>query len=266
VVGKRTRYEPGTFSWAELATSDVADAKHFYGDLFGWEYQDVPVPDSEPYTLARIGESNVAALYPQPAQQREGGIPPNWFSYITVASADEAASRAQGLGGTVHAGSFDVMDQGRMAVIADPTGAMFGVWEPRASIGAYRVNEPGCLTWNELATNDVDAAASFYGELFGWEIEEIDTGGGPRYWTIGHGGGASGRNGGMRELGPAEQGVPPNWVPYFATTSVDDALGRVEQLGGGTLMPGTDVPTGRFAAARDRQGAAFAIFEGEFDD
>jgi uncharacterized protein len=265
-MGKRSSYEPGTFSYAELATTDVADAKRFHGGLFGWDFDDVPVPDSEPYTVARIEGDSVAGLALMQEQQRSAGVPPFWFSYITVASADEAAGRVGELGGSVHAEPFDVMDQGRMAVIADPTGAMFGIWEPRSGIGAELVNEPGSLTWNELATNDVGAASPFYSALFGWEIEEIDTGGGPRYWTIGHGGGASGRNGGMRELGPAEQGVPPNWVPYFATTSVDDTLAKAEQLRGSTLMSGTEVPTGKFAAARDPQGAAFAIFEGEFDD
>jgi predicted enzyme related to lactoylglutathione lyase len=265
-MGKRTSYEPGTFSYAELGTTDVTEAKRFYGGLFGWDFDDVPVPDSEPYTVARIEGDSIAGLASMPEQQRDSGVPPYWFSYITVASADETAGRVGELGGNVHAEPFDVMDQGRMAVIADPTGAMFGIWEPRAGIGAERVNDPGSLTWNDLATSDVDAASPFYSELFGWEIEEIDTGAGPRYWTIGHGGGASGRNGGMRELGPAEQGVPPNWMPYFATPSVDDALAKAEELGGGTLMPGTEVPTGKFAAVRDPQGAAFSIVEGEFDD
>jgi predicted enzyme related to lactoylglutathione lyase len=265
-MGTRTSYEPGTFSWIELATTDPAAAKAFYAGLFGWEYEDNPVPGDGVYTMARIAGENVAAVWEQPEAQREAGAPPNWFSYVTVASADEAAAAAKDAGGSVHAEPFDVMEAGRMAVIADPTGAMFGVWEPRENIGAGLVNELGCLTWNELATNDVEAASNFYTELFGWSIEELDTGGGPRYWSIGHEGGASGQNGGVRELGPMEEGVPPNWVPYFGVESVDATLADAGERGGATLVPGTDLPTGRFGVVRDPQGAVFALFEGELDD
>jgi uncharacterized protein len=265
-MGQRTSYEPGTFSYAELATTDVADAKRFYGGLFEWEFEDVPVPESEPYTLARIEGDSVAGLTPQQPQQREAGIPPHWFNYVTVASADEAADQAKELGGAVHAGPFDVMEQGRMAVIADPTGAMFGAWEARSGIGAERVNDPGTLTWNDLATNDVEAAKEFYSGLFGWSIDELDTGGGPRYWSISHAGAASGRNGGMRELTPEEQGAPPNWVAYFAVEAVDETLEKAQQLGGSTLFGPMEVPAGQFAAIGDPQGAVFSVVEAEFDD
>ena len=265
-MGKRTSYEPGTFSYAELATTDVADAKRFYGGLFGWEFEDVPVPDNEPYTLARIEGDSVAGLTPQQPQQREAGIPPHWFNYVTVASADETATRVGELGGTVHAGPLDVMDQGRMAVIADPTGAMLGIWEPRSGIGAERVNEPGSLTWNDLATNDVDAASEFYSGLFGWSIEKLDTGDAPPYWSISHGGAAAGRNGGMRELTPEEQGVPPNWMAYFAVESVDETLAKAQELGGYALFGPMEVPAGKFAAIHDPQRAAFSVAEGEPDD
>jgi uncharacterized protein len=265
-MGKRTSYEPGTFSYVELATTDVADAKRFYGGLFSWEFEDVPVPDNEPYTLARIEGDSVAGLATMQEQQRSAGVPPFWFSYITVASADETAGRVKELGGTVHAEPFDVMDQGRMAVIADPTGSMFGIWEPRSGIGAERVNDPGSMTWNDLATNDTDAASPFYSELFGWKFEEIDTGDGPAYWSITHAGGAGGRNGGMRELTPDEQGIPPNWTAYFAVESVDEALTKAQELGGGVMFGPLEVPTGKFAALHDPQRAVFAVVEGQFDD
>ena len=265
-MGTRTSYEPGTFSYAELATTDVSDAKRFYGGLFGWDFEQVAVPDSEPYTLARIEGDSVAGLAAMQEQQRNAGVPPFWFSYITVASADETAGRVSELGGNVHAEPFDVMDLGRMAVIADPTGAMFGIWEPRSGIGAERVNEPGSLTWNDLATNDVDAASEFYSGLFGWSVEKLDTGDAPPYWSISHEGAAGGRNGGMRELTPDEEGVPPNWAAYFAVESVDEALAKAHELGGSTLFGPLDVPTGKFAAIHDPQRAAFSVVESEFDE
>jgi uncharacterized protein len=263
-MGTRTSYEPGTFSWVDLGTTDREGAKSFYEGLFAWEAVDNPMGEGETYSIMMVNGESVAAIYDQP--QREPGGPPFWFCYVTVATADDAAAAAKDAGGSVHAEPFDVMEAGRMAVIADPTGAMFGVWEPRGNIGAGRVTEPGCLCWNVLATNDVESASNFYTELFGWSIEEIDTGGGPRYWSIGHEGGASGQNGNVRELGPGEEGIPPNWTPYFAVESVDGTLAKAGESGGTTLFPGTDIPAGRFAALRDPQGAAFAIFEGHLDD
>jgi predicted enzyme related to lactoylglutathione lyase len=268
-MGKRERYEPGTFSWVELGTTDPEAAKAFYGELFGWEAEDVPVPDSGPYTLLRLRGETVAAMYEQPAEQREAGVPPNWFSYVTVAGADEAAAAVKAAGGAVHAGPFDVMEAGRMAVVADPTGAMLGAWEPRESIGATLVNDPGCLSFNELSTDDVAKASEFYGEVFGWRVEPIDTGGGPPYWMIRHDGAAQGMNGGMRELAPeqVEGGMPPSWMPYFAVESVDETVAKATERGGQLGFGPMDLPTdARIAVLGDPQGAFFAIFEGEVDD
>ena len=268
-MGKRTSYEPGTFSWVELSTTDPDAAKGFYGELFGWEAEDNPVPGGGVYSMMRLGGESVAAITGQQQQQRDAGVPPHWFSYVTVAGADDAAAAAREAGGSIHAGPFDVMESGRMAVVGDPTGAMFGVWEPRESIGATLVNDPGCLTANELSTNDVAAAIRFYEQVFGWKIEPIDTAGAPPYWMIGHDGAAQGRNGGMRELAPdqLEAGAVPHWMPYFTASSADDAIATTTGGGGKLAFGPLDLPTGaRIAVLTDPQGAYFAIFEGEVDD
>lgn len=268
-MGTRTRYEPGTFSWVDMATTDTEAAKEFYTGLFGWETEDNQVPGGGVYIMCRIGGANVAAISTQPEQMAAQGLPPLWNSYVTVAGADEAASRAKELGGQVISEPFDVMEAGRMAVIADPAGAALMVWEPRDQIGAGRVNDPGCLTWNDLSTSDVGAAERFYSDLFGWSFEPVDTGGAPPYWTIAHGGGAAGRNGGMRELAPEqlESGIPPHWMPYFTVESAARAADRTRELGGTLHFGPMELPTGaRIAVLGDPQGAIFAIFEGEVDD
>jgi predicted enzyme related to lactoylglutathione lyase len=270
-MGKRTSYAPGTFSWVELATTDPDGAKQFYGALFGWEAEDNPIPEEAGggvYTMLGLRGETVAALYEQRQDQREAGIPPNWFSYVTVADADAAADRARELGGAVHAGPFDVMTQGRMAVVADPTGAMFGVWQARDSIGATLVNDPGCLTMNELSTNDVPVATTFYEGLFGWKVEELDTGDGPPYWAVRHEGAAGGLNGGMRELAPeqVDAGIPPHWMPYFTTESVDGSVATTKDAGGSLVFGPLAIPSGRFAVLHDPQGAFFALCEGAVDD
>ncbi len=258
-MGERTQYAPGTFSWADLATTDSDAAKGFYASLLGWEAEDVPIPDGGVYSMQRRGGRDVAAIAPQPQAQREAGVPPIWQSYVTVESADATAERAGELGATVHAPPFDVMEAGRMAVIQDPQGAFLMLWEPKQHIGAGLVNTPGALCWNELASPDVDASASFYGELFGWDFEPLE--GGPmRYLTIKNGGS---NNGGMRETQPEE---PPNWLAYFAVDDVSAAMARAEELGGGTIAGPFDLSMGKIGIVRDPQGAVFALYAGHLED
>lgn len=264
-MGKRTGYEPGTFCWVELSTTDPAAAKSFYGDLFGWSAEDSEVPDGGIYTTLTLGGERVGALQQKPEQQE--ALPPYWFNYISVASADDAAAAAKDAGGSVHMDPFDVMDAGRMTVVMDPTGAAFGVWEPKEHFGASLVNAPGAVSWNELATNDPAAAQEFYSAVFGWGFETVDTGpDGVAYWTITHEGAAAGQNGGLRELTEPEQGVPPHWAAYFGVESTDDSLAKAEELGGRMVVPAMDVPAGRFAGVADPQGAIFLLFQGDFDD
>jgi predicted enzyme related to lactoylglutathione lyase len=244
-MGERTSYPPGTFSWAELVTSDADAAKGFYTEVFGWGYRDSPVGDGLLYSTALLGGQAVAALYP--ADQ-----PPHWNSYVTVASADETAARAGELGGSVTAEPFDVLDVGRMAVIADPTGAALCIWEPRAHIGASLVNGPGLLTWNDLITPDPDAAAEFYGGLFGWTFLEIPNSGG--YRVVQNDGRS---NGGMM----SREGMPPAWLPYFGHADLEGLLVRAH-----ALSEPVAVPAGRFAVFADPQGAVFAALTGDYDD
>jgi predicted enzyme related to lactoylglutathione lyase len=257
-MGERTQYAPGQFCWADLATTDPDAAKSFYGALFGWEAADMPVPGGGVYSMQRLGGTDVAAIAPQPPQQREAGVPPVWNNYVSVESADDAAQRAGELGATVHAPPFDVMDAGRMAVIQDPQGAFFMVWQPNRHLGAALVNAPGALSWNELASPDLDASKGFYGQLFGWTFDPLEGGPGP-YFVIRNG---DQGNGGIRGL--PEPGVPPHWLAYFGADDTAAALGRVEELGGAKLAGPFDIPNGQIAVARDPQGAAFALYSGEF--
>jgi predicted enzyme related to lactoylglutathione lyase len=263
-MATRTSYPPGTFSWVDLNTPDQDGSKRFYGELFGWDYEDNEVTPGVVYTIARVGGENVAAISPPPPGDES---PPHWNNYVTVEDADAAAERAAKLGGTVVSPAFDVLEAGRMAVLRDPTGAFFMLWQARESIGAGRVNEPGCLTWNELGTTDVDAATSFYGDLLGWRSEAMPTGDGPAYHVVYVG---ERSNGGIREQSPEERGagIPPNWLPYFVVPdSVDATVAKVGELGGGTLLPPMDMPQGgRIAAVHDSQRAAFALWEGPVDD
>jgi uncharacterized protein len=258
-MGERTKYTPGTFCWTDLSTTDQDAAKAFYGRLFGWEAVDNPVGDGIVYSMMRIDGNGVAAISPQPQQQRDAGAPPSWNSYISVQSADRALERAAELGATVHAPAFDVFDAGRMGVAQDPQGAYFLVWEPKRHFGASLVNAPGALAWNELATPDMDASAGFYGELFGWTAEPIEGTEMP-YMVIKNQEGWN--NGGIR---PAVDPEPPYWLAYFGIDDIDHGLATVSELGGDKLAGPMAIGTGKIAVVRDPQGAVFALYAGQFE-
>src|SRR4051794_19476064 len=200
-MGERTSYAPGTFSWAELLTSDADAAKAFYTSVFGWEYRDNPVGEGQVYSTALRDGKGVGALY---ASEQ----PPHWNCYVTVESVDASAARASELGATLVAEPFDVLDVGRSAVIADPVGANLFLWESGRSIGATRVNAPGAMAWNDLLTPDPAESARFYGDLFGWATDEVP--GGHGYRVIRNG---DRSNGGMMTLEPGAGS--PGWIPYF---------------------------------------------------
>ncbi len=258
-MGERSSYTPGTFCWTELTTTDQAGAKAFYGDLLGWEADDRPVGDGDyVYSMMQRDGKPVAAIATQPDQQRETGVPPTWNSYISVESADATAERAKELGATVHAPPFDVMDVGRMAVIQDPQGAHFELWEPKAHFGAALVNAPGALVWNELGTTDLDAAGAFYSGLFGWTVAPFE--GSPEpYLSIKNG---DVNAGGMRAATP---GAPPFWLAYFGVEDLDAALAKVSELGGAVHAGPIDIQVAKIAVVADPQGAVFALYDGELE-
>ena len=259
-MGERTEYTPGTFCWADLSTSDQDGAKAFYGGLFGWQAADMPVGDTGAvYSMMRKDGKDVAAISAQQPGQRDAGVPPMWNSYVSVESADAAAERAAELGATVHAPAFDVLDAGRMAVIQDPLGAFFMVWEPRRHFGAALVNAPGALAWNELATSDMDAAASFYSGLFGWSTDPFEDSPEP-YLIIKNG---DRGNGGITVLNPP--GMPPHWVVYLAIEDIDAGLAKLEELGGANHTGPIDIGIAKIAIVGDPQGAMFALYAGELE-
>src|SRR6266576_461164 len=171
-------HAPGSFCWIELATTDGPGAKKFYSEIFGWEAQDSPVGPDMVYTMLRLDGKDVGALYQKGEMMKD--VPTAWASYISVTSADEIAAKAKALGGTVVKEPFDVMDVGRMAVIIDPTGAAFCIWQPRKHAGFGIKGAPNTVCWNELMTTDTAGASDFYTKLFGW----VDnTHGGPMPYT-----------------------------------------------------------------------------------
>ncbi|WP_031067126.1 VOC family protein [Streptomyces sp. NRRL WC-3742] len=236
--------------WVELGTSDPAAAKAFYGELFGWRAVTDVRPEAGGYTQMHLGEAPAAAITPIYAPQQ----PVAWTVSFAVAEADATAASIEGAGGRLLMGPADVFDLGRFAVAADPSGAVFTLWQARAFPGAGVFNEPGSLGWVELLTREPESALAFYPKVFGWSVAPSEQ---YTQW------GLAGQDfGGMLVMGenfPPQ--VPPHWLPYFSVADVDLTVGRATGLGADVLMPATDVPDGpRIAVLRDGQGAAFGVY------
>jgi uncharacterized protein len=251
-------YRPGMFCWIELGTSDNLAAKNFYSQLFGWDYEDNPMGPDMVYSMIKLDGKDVGGLYKMAPDMAGQGVPPHWLSYILVTSADETVEKIKAAGATVINGPFDVGPVGRMAVVKDPTDAVFAIWEPKEHQGSGIYNVPGSFCWNELGTNDTARAAEFYSNVFGWNGEKLPES--PLDYTVFKN--AERGNGGMYKITPEMGRVPPHWLVYFAVDDCDAKVQKVTELGGGVVKPSADIPgVGRFAIVHDPQGAAFAIIK-----
>jgi len=249
-----TSHKPGSFCWTELMTSDQPAAKNFYTKLFGWTFDDAPLGDGTFYTMLKLKGESVGALYQRTKQ--EAGVPPHWNCYVTVANADDAAKKVAALGGKIIMPPFDVMDVGRMTVIADPTGAVLCLWQAKKHIGMNIVNEPGAPCWLELGTTDGSVAGNFYSQLFGWELKPLPIT--PPYTIFAN---AGTDIGGMYLCTDSMANVPPHWLPYFQVRDCDATVKEATAMGGKVIVPAMDIPVGRFAYLQDAQGAVFAVIK-----
>jgi uncharacterized protein len=267
----RDGYIPGVPCWIDTSQPDPDKAAEFYGGLFGWDLEDtMPAGAPGKYLMARIRDRDAAAV---------GSIPEGapamatWNTYIQVDSADETAEQVKAAGGSVISEPFDIFDAGRMAVFADPQGAVFSVWQPKDMKGAGVVNEHGAINFNDLHTNDVEGAKAFYGEVFGWGT--LDMGGGNATWTLkAYGDHLEENDPGIKDR-MAEMGMPdfvdvvaslqplqddsqqPYWGVTFGVDSADDVAAKAKELGGEVVAGPFDAPWVRLAIIRDPQGATF---------
>jgi uncharacterized protein len=252
-------YTPGTFCWIDLMTKDANKARSFYGEILGWKFEDRPAGEGT-YTMVMNKNDVVAGLFEDPEELEKNEIPPHWNTYIAVENADQTTTKAKSLGATIIADAFDVMDVGRMAVIQDPTGAIFSVWQTKKHAGAGGDHfAPGNWCWNETGTRDLAKSKKFYSELFGWTITDSNSNK-MAYSEITHGGRTIG---GIWQIPETQEmkDVPPHWMVYF---TVDDIKKRTEQakkLGGTAYMENGEGDSGILSIIEDPQGAAFGLMQ-----
>lgn len=278
----RNGYIEGVPCWVDTSHPDPEAVLPFYRGVFGWELEDVMPPDAPgQYFMARINGGDAAAIGSNPP-----GAPAmaRWNSYIWVDDADDAVARARNAGGTIAMEPFDVMNAGRMAVVMDPEGAAFCVWEPREHKGATVVNEHGALNFNGLATRDPEGAQAFYGAVFGWKLLPV---GAWMAWALpGYGDhleeGSPGLRQRMAQMGAPDgfidvvatvnpiaendSGTPAHWGVTFGIDDVDAAAAQARQLGGEVLSGPVDAPWCRLAVIRDPQGATFVASQFVFEN
>jgi hypothetical protein len=248
---KFSSYPNGTPSWVDLQTPDTKAAQAFYGSIFGWTATEIP--DAGGYGMFQIDGANVCGLGPTMGE----GQPPAWTNYVNVVDAEATMARVIIAGGTVLMEPMAVMEAGHMALFADPTGAVLGLWQPGQHTGADLANEPNTWCWSELNTRDTAKATSFYTHVFDWDASKAFEGMEYTEWKNG-----DSSIGGMQEMPamvPAE--VPAHWLPYFAVSDTDATVATAEKLGATILMPPTDIPPGRFSVLSDPAGATFAVIK-----
>jgi predicted enzyme related to lactoylglutathione lyase len=248
------------FCWIELATTDQAAAKKFYSSLFGWTTEDSAMGEGGgSYTMFRLNGKQVGGGYTLMPDQVAMHVPPNWLVYVAVESADTTTDKAKQLGAKIYAGPMDVADYGRMSIIADPTGAVFGIWQAKQHAGTEIVGADGTFSWADLKTSDPKRAGEFYSALFGWKLEKGEDDPEGSYLHIKNG---EHYIGGVPSAEHLQPGTPPHWSVYFHTSDCDALSNKAKSLGANVCFgPVTLENVGRFSIAADPQGAYFSMFQ-----
>jgi len=273
----RDGYPAGVPCWIDTGQPDPEAAATFYRELFGWELEDqMPAGAPGHYFMGRLDGCDVAAV----SSLADGAPPmPMWNTYVWVDSADDTAAKVKAAGGSVLSEPFDVLDAGRMAVFADPSGAVFNVWQANGHRGAQLVNAPGTWNWSDLHTDDLERGEEFYGAVFGWESQTAQMGAGE--WTTWHRPGYGdvleandpGLRQRMREFGAPErfedavativpiedENVPSHWGVTFSVDDTDAIAAKTAELGGAVIVQPFDAGPVRMAVVRDPQGAVFSV-------
>ncbi|HQX23553.1 MAG TPA: VOC family protein [Pseudomonadota bacterium] len=245
-------YPLGAPCWVELATTDVAAARAFWRALMAWTLVDVAQPDGGTYTRFQLDGRDVGGCHRMDAAQRAHGTAPHWNVHFAVEDIDARCAIAEAEGGRVLAGPFEVGTLGRAAVLIDPEGAGFRLWQPRSHPGAGAVHEDRAVGWIELASHDTAIAAAFYSRLLGWTLRERPhpVAGTYRTWAV---------NrydwGGMLPIGANPGNTAAHWAVYWRVGDCTVAAARVAELGGKILSGPVDTPgMGRIVSMQDPTG------------
>lgn len=245
-----TTIPTGRFVWFEYMGKDPKKAQGFFGELFGWTAKDVPMPQGAYTMIAAPNGKTIGGYVPH------GGDKAFWMSHLQVASAAETGKQIEKLGGKIEKAPFKVGDVGTMAIVSDPHGAAFALWQPVKPEEAPKP-ETGMFCWNELASKDPAASVKFYSAIAGFSDKAMDMGGHGTYHVLE-------KDGDSRAgvMGQSMPGQPHAWLAYVSVANADQTTDKAKRLGATVLVPPTDIPNvGRFSIFLDPQGAALGILQ-----
>lgn len=254
-----TSHAPSTFSWIDLGTNDTKSAIEFYSELFGWKIIETSSSgNAMDYIIFTLNNKPVAAIYELMPEQKQANLPPYWGSYIEVENIEEVLQKAEQLGAKIINKATEVSNEGKFAVVSDPEGAVFCLWQSRDYKGSAYKYQHGSLCWNELGARNPSAHEHFYNNLFGWTSKTTIMGMGPyTVYSIGETATA-----GMYQMSEEMKEIPPHWLVYFEIENMDKAMEFITAKGGEILMPKLFIESvGYYAIARDPQGAVFGLVQ-----
>jgi predicted enzyme related to lactoylglutathione lyase len=243
----------GAPCWIDLTSSDVDRAQDFYGKIFGWTFESAG-PEYGGYILAAKDGHEIAGLM---ANRPEMGIPDNWGTFFHTADIEASVSSVTAAGGSCFMGPMEVPAKGHMCLATDPSGAVFGLWQPLGHRGFEVIGEAGAPVWHQLTTRNYPAAVDFYRDVLGWQTEQVSDTDEFRYTTAWFG--DQQLLGVMDGASILPEGVPSNWTTFFGAEDVDKTLQLITDNGGAVVQPAEDTPYGRLAAATDPTGTAFNL-------
>lgn len=252
-----TKKNLGKFAWHELHSTDPKASIKFYTELFGWKTSEMDMGPMGTYTIFKHGDGNEQSEQIGGCMKAQGGAPTHWLAYATVESVDGASEKAKSLGGTILVPPTDIPNVGRFSIIKDVQGAVLATFTTTGTGSEDTSQHLGHFCWDELMTSDPDAAAKFYGAIYGWTVKPPKKDDKHPYW---HWQRADGKDhGGMMK---ADGGMPTAWLSYIAVANVDTASAKAQGLGAKAIVEPMDIPgTGRFAVLKDPIGGVFALYK-----
>lgn len=255
-MARRDTAPIGAPCWIDLLTSDAAQARAFYSEVFGWEALEASEEYGGYFSFTKDGVLVAGAMPRQPGME----MPDAWSIYLATDDVTKTVEAATAEGGHVFIEPMAVGDLGTMAFIIDANGAPIGMWQPGTHQGFGVHTEPGAPSWFELWARDYEGAISFYRNVFRWDTHTMSDTPELRYTVLRHG---DDQLAGIMDASAfLPEGVPPLWSVYFGVADTDATLATITRLGGTIVDPAQDTPYGRLATAADPTGARFKLIAG----
>jgi predicted enzyme related to lactoylglutathione lyase len=267
-MGAGKTYPNAVPCWIDIEQPDTEATQAFYGGLFGWSFEDTMPPDAPGSYFVASLDGHVVGGVGMP------GATPQWNTYVAVDDIAAAVVDVVRLGGTAEEPE-SAGPAGTSAVCRDPEGVELRLWQPGYRQGSELVNAPGSWNFSDLHTADEAGATSFYGQLFGWELDDLGFG---KMWRRpGYGdhlaastdpdiherqaevGAPPGFVDCVAWLAPLEVGEVPHWHVTFAVADRDTAVARALELGAVLGGEPLDTEWTRSAVIRDPQGAVLTL-------